>query len=100
MSDTFRAVETEMMKNIRRYWGLGVDFHKREERLAEFDAEVFGVFAQGMEIGLTLAAERAGRYAEYEREHPDLTELGLGTMGDLEDSLRHSIKQVQEAVKK
>lgn len=30
-------MHTPSLEEVRRYWGLAVDTHRREERLAEFD---------------------------------------------------------------
>lgn len=42
-------MHTPSIEEVRRHWGLAVDVHRREERLAEFDRMIDSVRAEGWE---------------------------------------------------
>ena len=39
------------LEEVRRHWGLAVDIHRREERLAEFDRMIRSLKAEAWEEG-------------------------------------------------
>lgn len=44
---------TPSLEEVRRHWGLAVDIHRREERLAEFDRMVKNHVTEAIKKSLT-----------------------------------------------
>lgn len=45
-------MHTPSLEEVRRHWGLAVDIHRREERLAEFDRMIKNHVASATESAL------------------------------------------------
>ena len=59
---------TPSMEEIRRHWGLAVDTHRREERLAEFDRMIESIKAEAWDEGedsVTLQHDFYGSFLNY-----------------------------------
>ena len=61
---------TPALEEVRRYWGLAVDIHRREERLAEFDALIESIRDEAWDDGAKWGMVAQGRIAEYIRQSP------------------------------
>lgn len=51
------------IEEVRRHWGLAVDIHRRDERLAEFDRLIQSLQAKAWDRGW---ADRSRRYLAVE----------------------------------
>lgn len=62
-------MHTPTLEEVRRHWGLAVDIHRREERLAEFDHMIESIKAEAWEEGadaVVLHHNIYGAFLEYE----------------------------------
>lgn len=58
------------LEEVRRYWGLAVDIHRREERLAEFDALIESIRDEAWDDGAKWGMVAQDCVAEYTRQNP------------------------------